>query len=480
VTHDDIIKQLRGEIAEKLTARNARATEGAALEPTSEEYRSARADVVSADAEIDALRARLADAELEQARDAAADRLAREFTPAAGAPKYDEVARVGREERTYTQHKDMRGEASFFTDSYRALQGDRVANDRLVRHAQEAIVEGEVSTRATTTTSFAGAVVPQYLVQLAALALRNGRPTANVCQKLPLPDQGMSLIIPRGTTAAAVASQATENSAVQNTDEVWTNLTVPVVTIAGQQDVSRQALERGIPGIDGLVYMDLAGAYAAELDRQVLHGTGASNQMLGITATSGINAATAFGAAVSATNFTLKVAGGVQAIAGSGTAVQPRYVVMHPRRWGWLQSLVDSGGRPLALANPVGPYNAAAFIGAPGAYSGDGDALGNSAPQIVGVLANGLPVITDANVTTTAGTINEDLVIVMDNAQALLWEDGDGAPRQLKFEQTTGGSLTTKLVIYGYAAFTAGRYPTAFTKIGGLDTTTNGLVAPSF
>ena len=216
----------------------------------------------------------------------------------------------------------------------------------------------------------------------------------------------MSLIIPRGTTGAAVASQATENSSVQSTDEVWSNLTVPVVTIAGQQDVSRQSLERGIPGLDGLIYTDLAGAYAAELDRQVLHGTGASGQALGITQTSSIYAATAFGAAVSATNFTLKVAGAVAGIAGAGTAIQPRVIVMHPRRWGWLQSLVDSGGRPLALAQPVGPYNAGAFITNPGAYSGDGASTGSPA-QVVGVLANGLPVITDANVTTTAGTINE-------------------------------------------------------------------------
>jgi HK97 family phage major capsid protein len=100
--------------------------------------------------------------------------------------------------------------------------------------------------------------------------------------RLPLPDQGMTLIIPRGTTGAAVASQATENSALQNTDEVWGNLTVPVATIGGQQDVSRQSLERGTPGIDQLVYMDLAGAYHAELDRQVIAGSGASGQMLGM------------------------------------------------------------------------------------------------------------------------------------------------------------------------------------------------------
>ena len=426
--------------------------------------------------EIEKTDARIADIRALEAREKAAA----EVAVTSGNTGHEPRAVVTREERTYSIDKSLSGEASFFSDAFRSQQlGDVNATDRIRRHAQEAVVEGELTKRAVSTSGFAGLVVPQYLTDLAALALRNGRPVANVCQSMPLPDQGLSLIVPRGTTGAAVASQATENSSVQSTDEVWTNLTVPVVTIAGQQDVSRQSLERGIPGLDGLIILDLSGAYAAELDRQVLHGTGASNQVLGMTATSGIYAATAFGAAVSAANFTSKVAGAIQAIAGAGTAIQPRVIIMHPRRWGWLQSLTDSSGRPLALAQAAGPYNVAGLVTIPGGYSADGPATG-STPQIVGVMANGLPVITDANVTTTAGTINEDLVIVADTNQCILWEDGDGAPKQLRFEQTLGNQLTVKLVAYGYAAFTAGRYPGAVGKIGGLDTTTNGLVAPTF
>jgi hypothetical protein len=54
-------------------------------------------------------------------------------------------------------------------------------------------------------------------------------------------------------------------------------------------------------------------------------------------------------------------------------------------------------------------------------------------------------------------------------------------PAQLRFEQTLGQNLTTKLVAYGYAAFTAGRYPQAVSRVGGADTAAgNGLVAPTF
>jgi HK97 family phage major capsid protein len=377
-------------------------------------------------------------------------------------------AKVTREERTYTKEKSERGEASFFADSFNLRENtDLGARDRLERHAREVIVEGEISKRATTTSSFAGLIVPQYLVDQAALIARSGRPFADTVQKLQLPDQGTQFQIPQGTTGAATAIQATENASVQSTDEVWANVTVNVSTIAGQQDVSRQSLERGTPGLDALVYLDLAGAYAANLDSQVLTGSGGSGQLLGVQNTSSINAATAFGAAVTATNFFTKVAGQVQAVAANRFMAADS-IVMHPRRWGWYLSQIASDGRPLAVPNNNGPTNSQAVYSSGQPYG-----------TVVGAL-QGLPVITDASIPTTAGTINEDLVFVYRSADLLLWEDGDGMPRQLRFEQTLGNQLTVKLVVYGYAAFTAGRYPKAVGKIGGLDTTTNGLIAPTF
>jgi len=254
-------------------------------------------------AAIKAADARIADLVEIDARSAAA------AVAAPAVPVAEErVAVVTREERTYSAHKATRGDGSFFSDMYRAnISGDLQARSRIERHMNEARVEGESEQRATTTSSYAGLVVPQYLVDQAALVLRNGRPFANICTKMPLPDQGMSLILPRGTTGVSAAIQATENSSVSSTDEVWANVTLPVATIAGQQIVSRQSLERGTPGLDQLIYMDLAGAYAAALDSQLLTGSGSSGQVLGVQNTSSINAATAFGAAPTATNVYLKL-----------------------------------------------------------------------------------------------------------------------------------------------------------------------------
>lgn len=474
-THEHALTGALATIGTDGVAAEARAT----AETTA---RTERAAIVAIDADLDQQQAALREALDEQTRNAAAANLRAELGNAGEQTRQTGGARVGQEARTYSQDRSRRGEASFFVDAFNAQQGDMQARDRLQRHAQEVVVEGETGgqTRAVSTGGLGGLVVPQYLVSLAARVIRTGRPLANAVTRLPLPEQGMSLIIPRSTTGAAVASQATENSALQNTDEVWANLTVPVATIGGQQDVSRQSLERGTPGIDEIVYLDLSAAYHAELDRQVAAGTGASGQMLGILNTAGVASATAFGAALTGALLNTKMAGAIAAVAGAGVGVNPQLIVMHPRRWGFLTSLSDTSGRPLVVPSAGNGGNSLAQVLEVGGYGGGDVPDEFRALTVVGTM-HGLPVITDANIPTNVGTNVEDVVAVIDPAQHLLWEDGDGMPRRLRFEQTLGQNLTVKLVAYGYAAFTAGRYPQATAKIGGLDTGAgNGLIAPTF
>jgi HK97 family phage major capsid protein len=464
-----------------LAAVTARGADATPTEAEANALRAARQALVDTDALLDEQQTALRSALEEQTRNANAAALRAELGQGGGDQQQRQGgARVGNEARTYTADRDRRGEASFFVDAFRAqVQGDMSARQRLERHADEVRVEGEGTTRAVSTGSFGGLVVPQYLVDLAAAIIRSGRVIANTVTPLPLPDQGMSLIIPRGTTGAAVSSQATENSALQNTDEVWTNLTVPVATIGGQQDVSRQSLERGMPGIDAIVYSDLARAYHAELDRQVVTGSGASGQMLGMLNTAGIAQATAFAAAPTAANINRKVAGGIAAVAGVGVGVEPQIIAMHPRRWGFLTAEVDTTGRPM-LGIGEGGTNVLGVNQTPGQYSGGNDPDDQRVARTVGVV-QGLPVVTDANVPTNVGTNVEDVVLTYDARTALLWEDGDGMPRQLRFEQTLGQNLTVKLIAYGYAAFTAGRYPQSVARVGGADAVGGqGLIAPTF
>lgn len=483
MTLAQLIAQLRSQIAERLNTRNAHATELATLRgleaPTEtdlariNELRSLKDGL---DGEIDALTARAADLEEEAARDDAADRLSRQTAPTDTRRHYDDVIRTGNEPRTYTRETARTG-TSWFADSYRSqFSGDRNATARLERHAREVEVEGEMTERAVSTGSFAGLVVPQYLVDLAAPVLRAGRPLADIVNHHDLPAEGMNLVIPRGTTGASAAAQTAENTGVSNTDVVWADLTVPVRTIAGREEVSRQSMERGGKA-DEILYLDLARAHAAQLDSQIINGTGSAGQIKGILNTAGIGAATAFGAAAGAANFGRKIAGANTAVASTGGGIFAKVLVMHPRRWGWLTGEFDSAGRPIVTANTVPNFNGAGIITKPGETSGSGD----SAPYFVGVHSSGLPVLSDVNIPTNVGTLNEDVTLSLDTNELHLWEEGNGLPRQLNFEQRQGTQLTIDVVVYSYVAFTAERYPSASAKIGGLDTGAgNGLIAPTF
>ena len=379
---------------------------------------------------------------------------------------------INREERTYSPDNAKREGRSFISDLYRAqFRSDYSAAARLEAHANEVRVEGEAGgeQRAVGTGAFAGLIPPVYLTEEAALMARAGRVFANIVRHLDLPAEGQSIIIPRGTTSSLTAVQTAENTNVASQDVAFTNLTVPVVTIAGQQDVSRQSLERGGADVDKLIYADLAADYAVRLDQQCLVGTGASGQMLGLFNTGGIPTVSAFTAAAAADTFYRKVAGAIVTVL-TNRYLAPSGIVMHPRRWGWLTSLVDASNRPLVVPNPNGPSNAQGHFTEP---------LDTNSSAPVGWM-QGVPIYTDANLPTAVGTGPEDQVVVTRLEDLLLWEDGDGSPKQLNFEQTLGNQLTVKLVAYGYAAFTAGRYPGASAFIGGNAASGFGLVAPTF
>jgi ABC-type proline/glycine betaine transport system substrate-binding protein len=101
--------------------------------------------------------------------------------------------------------------------------------------AEERVERSQYLTRAVGTGAFAGLTVPQYLTDLYAAPAAALRPFADACTKHPLPADGMTVNISRGTTATGVALQASENSAVQETNFDDTLLSPAVQTAAGQQ-----------------------------------------------------------------------------------------------------------------------------------------------------------------------------------------------------------------------------------------------------
>jgi len=347
-------------------------------------------------------------------------------------------AKVLSEARTYTPEAKI----SFVSDVYAAeVRGDYSAKERLARHIREESIER----RDVDTSNFAGLVIPQYLVDLAAPLARAGRPTADFAtSKHALPASGMTLNISRMTTGTSTAVQVTQNDAVSETDVDDTLLTINVRTIAGQQDLSRQAIERGT-GVDTFVIQDLIRSWHTTLNAQILNGAGTSGTIKGLRASGG-NAITFTATTPTVALLYPKLADAVQQIQ-SNAFVSPTHWIMHPRRLAFLLAATDTTGRPLVVPAPNGAMN--------GVAAGNGAvAYGNSGYSLMG-----LPIIADASVGTTYGaSTNQDEIYCVSAPEFHLWEQA-GAPFSLSFDATGADKLQVKSVVYGYAAASAERYP---------------------
>ena len=370
-------------------------------------------------------------------------------------PTYDQVVRIGQEERTYRPDSALTGEPSFFRDlALSQVWRDPSATERLARHQREMAVDGRPGTqeqRAIGTSAVVGLVPPQYLAEQYAELARAGRPAADACTKLPLPAQGMTVNISRITTGTSAAIQASEGSGVSEKNADDTLLTANVNTIAGQQTVSRQAVERGAL-VEPVLMSDLAGAHNAALDVQVINGSGASGQHLGLLNTSGINAITYTDATPTIPELWPKEVDMVRQVAVQ-RFTGATHIIMNAAMWGFHLAALDTTGRPLF---DVGGSNAPTNILATGgtAYQDDGKLLGAKLVQSGGVPSN------------LGGGTNETRIIAMDARDVYLWEDPN-QPIYIKAEETLAANLQILYVIYSYSAFTAGRQPKAVSAISG-------------
>lgn len=357
-----------------------------------------------------------------------------------------------REPLTYRSPKEG-GQHSFFHDLRSANLGDNEARDRLNRHASEMRVEK----RDLTSTAGAGGefIPPMWLMDRWIPLLRSSRAIADSLTRLDLPAGAMSISLPKLSGGTATAIQASENAAIQETDATTTSVTANVRTIAGMQDLSTQLFEIPQPGLDEILFRDLARDYATKLDVQVISGSGASGQLLGLRTVSGINAVTYTDASPTAGELYAKLADAIQRV--TGAFMNPDTIAMHPRRWAMLLSSVDSAGRPL--------------------FNGDTNPMGNGMNNVSDGSAGsllGLRVVVDPNLPTNIGAAtNQDVILVYDSSQIFLWEEG--APRTRVFEDIGSGTLTVRLRVHGYVALMANRLPTAISAIDG-----TGLVAPTF
>lgn len=439
--------------------REARAAKKAELDSLLAKDTPEDADVTRADALLGEIKAdddRIAAYAEAQEREAAA--IANKIETGAEETVVRGAAVVTREERTYHPGNDRTG-AQFLSDVLRAQTlGDVEAQQRLGRHmAEERVERGDaLQLRASGTSNWAGLVVPAYAVDLVAPYAKSGRPLADAIRSVPLPDSGMTVTTSRVTTASTVAVQ-TQGTSVSETDIDDTALTVNVLTNAGSQTVTRQAAERGTNVLD-TVLGDLVSSYHSNLDNELL------NQATNGLATVATSITWTDNTDPTAVELWPKI---WQANAAVETAVKNQaagdvIVVMHPRRWAWMNAALSSTFPLIAQAGVPGGVN-----------TGGADFAARYGSGYRGTLG-GLPVVVDSNVVSNLGAAtNQDEVYVLAANESLLWE----TPNAPLFIRTDTGpsvkSLGVDIVVYGYFAMTHARYSGASQRITG-----SGLVNP--
>lgn len=402
--------------------------------------------------EIQRIDEHIADLRNDEARGALPPSLAR----ISGDPSTRTTRMTDDQHLTYRRH----GRESWIRDLIAAQTdyGDdpHAARQRLARHADEVRTNPSyLEYRDLSRTDGQGGygVPPAWLMDLYTELARPDRAFANLCQRLPLPGGTDSINIPKVLTGTTVGIQVADNTAVEETDLTDTFINAPVRTLAGQQSVSMQLLDQSPISFDEVIFKDLAGAHAAAADQQVMSGTGSNGQVLGIDYTAGIHTI-AVGS--------VDIAGVYKSIANAIQKVHttrfrpPEVIVMHPRRWGWFLSLLDTTNRPLFLAPANNPQNAGGILTAV------------DSQQVVGQM-HGLPVVTDPLVTVTNGsgspTGSEDVIYVARTSDLLLWESGI---RARVLPETKAETLTCVLQLWSYLAFSAARQPQSVAVITGL------------
>jgi hypothetical protein len=151
--------------------------------------------------------------------------------------------------------------------------------------------------------------------------------------------------------------------------------------------VARQTIDQSPLAFDQLVFRDLVADYASQVDAQVIAGNGTNGTILGILQTAGIQTVAA--SALTIQGVYAAMANAIQKVHGARFQ-PPTAVFMHPRRWGWFQSLLDTTNRPLFPPVAQFPQNAAGIL------------TNVASEQVVGNM-QGLPIVTDPNFPVNLG-----------------------------------------------------------------------------
>lgn len=293
-------------------------------------------------------------------------------------------------------------------------------------------------------------VPPLWLVDEYIDLPRFGRTTANLCRTMGLPSGTDSINLPKIATGTTTAVQTADAGAVSSTDLTDTSVSAPVRTIAGQQDIAIQLLDQSPVSFDEVVFADLIADYNMQLDTQVISGSGAAGQLLGILNAGG-NAVTYTDGTPTLPELWVPLLQSASLIA-KNRKLPATGVVMTPSMWYWALSQLDSTSRPFIVPSAVG-FNPLA----------EGSELGADGPA--GMFTYGLPSFIDGNIPSNLGAgTNETRAITARFSDLFLWE---GSMRTRVLQEVLSGTMQVRLQVYNYVAFMPNRRPNAISVISG-------------
>lgn len=293
------------------------------------------------------------------------------------------------------------------------------------------------------------AIPPLWLIDEYLTALRAGRVASNLARQMTLPEGTNSINIPKLATGTIVGPQ-TDNGPVPSQDITDTSISADVKTIAGQEDVAVQLLDQS-PGqiMDRVIMEDLLADYNRAVDRAVVLGVGGAQQIKGLYPAGnwGAGTITTLAAAANSGQGFFQTQGAMMAkLATRRFSTEGCHFLMHPRRWYWWATTLESGatgttGRPF-----LSGLEAAALRGESPAEGRVGSAIFGphdyySSPNIptndlAGVVAGG----------------TQDPVI------CAKWDDiwlFEGALRTRVLTEVLSGTLQIRFQIYNYVCLIA-------------------------
>lgn len=353
-----------------------------------------------------------------------------DFDFGSGVPVADEDAVYG--EKALAQGKPAH---SFYADILSANKGDQEARGRIYKG-----LDGKAMTEGT---GSAGGYLVNPLISNELITLREQaailRPLFSQVNVSTSSIQIAS--VTGGMSAGWVAELATKPSA----DLTFGQITASVFTAAGLGVVSNQLLADASASVDALVTSDIAKRLATLEEVAFLDGSG-SGQPTGILNTGGVNSTT-----LTSTTIPDLLDAIVDGITNVLTNYQgaPSHIVMHPRTWARIMKARESSAPSTYL------------IGA------GSTAFGRRAndPLPAGELF-GYPVVLTKNMPITKGSgTNESRVLVGAFNEGLIL-DRQG----ITVDQSPHVYFTTNQTVFRVeerVGFTAGRYPKAFSVIGG-------------